>query len=54
MVYPSSDAEVCNENTSDVEVFNINSIVLLLRSAIRILLTLIMVTKNFSDAEKNP
>lgn len=49
MVYPSSDAEVCNENTSDVEVFNINSIVLLLRSAIRILLTLIILKSGYKE-----
>lgn len=49
MVYPSSDAEVCNENTSDVEVCNISSIVLLLRSAIRILLTLIILKSGYKE-----
>lgn len=49
MVYPSSDAEVCNENTNDVEVCNINSLVLLLRSAIRILPTLIILKSGYKE-----
>lgn len=55
MVYPSSDAEVCNENTSDARVCNTRNnsiIVLLLRSAMRIFNAEVC-NKNFSDAKIN-
>lgn len=49
MVYLFSDVEVCNENISDVEVFNINFIVLLLRFVIRILLIFIILKFGYKE-----